>query len=145
MSEQGRRVTRSKGFIGPAAAIAVLAAALGGCQNGQAVGTYAASGLDTSPAVIQGMEGAIVASLESCKDKRHYRTRYVPQIKISLNRDGAFAAPPVLVNPSNRYEDRRVAAAALAAVNRCNPLTIVKSYEPYYPYWHEYVLDFKPS
>ena len=140
-------MTRFPRFLGPAAAVAVLAAAVGGCQDNQAVGSLATPGLDTSPAAIASMEGAIVAALASCKDKdaRHVRTHYVPQIKISLDRDGAFAAPPVLVNPSERRADKAVSAAALAAVDRCNPLTVVRSYQPYYQYWHEYVLDFKPS
>ncbi|WP_237479756.1 hypothetical protein [Lichenibacterium dinghuense] len=138
-------MNRFLGPIGPAATVCVLAAALGGCQNPQPVGSLAAPGLDASPAAVQAMEGAIVASFAACKGERHFRTRYVPQIKISLDREGAFAAPPVLVNPSNRREDRRMAEAALVAVNRCNPVTAVRSYQPYYQYWHEYVLDFAPS
>ena len=127
--------------------VCILAAAVSGCQENSAVGSLGAPGLDTSPAAIASMEGAIVAALATCKDKdaRHVRTHYVPQIKISLDRDGAFAAPPVLVNPSNKYQDKKVSDAALAAVNRCNPLTVVRSYGPYYQYWHEYVLDFTPS
>lgn len=125
----------------------VLAAAVSGCQDNSAVGSLATPGLDTSPAAIQHMEGAIVAALATCKEGnwRRFRTRYVPQVKISLDRDGAFAAPPVLINPSERRGDRRTGEAALEAVKRCNPLTVVRSYGPYYQYWHEYVLDFTPS
>lgn len=134
---------RFQGSIGLFAAACALVLAVGGCQNPQAVGSLSTP--DASPAAIAGMESAIVASFATCKDKRHVRTHYVPQIKISLDRDGAFASPPVLVNPSNRFEDRKAGAAALRAVERCNPVAVVRSYPAYYPYWHAYILNFEPG
>lgn len=70
---------------------------------------------------------------------------YIPVVLVSYARNGALSEEPIIVDPPLGPGQMRVAAAALKALHRCDPLPIPAAFAPYYAVWHRRVLRFDPQ
>lgn len=103
----------------------------------------------TAPARAPSQDGSVVAQFDRViADQLRYcwrpgpKSAYVPQVTVELGRDGSFASPPVLLNPSSDRFEGLSAKAALDALTRCEPFDIPSEFAASFESWHRRVLRF---
>ena len=71
--------------------------------------------------------------------------RYIAEVRVEFNADGALASAPVLLNPPSDPAWQAHAESAMRAALKCNPLRVPPEYAPYYEQWRTKTVHFDPQ
>ena len=71
--------------------------------------------------------------------------KYVAQIRVEFDGQGALTGQPLLANPPSDPAWRAYAESARRAVLKCNPLHIPPQYAPFYDEWRTKLIHFDPD
>ncbi|MGD1036220.1 MAG: cell envelope biogenesis protein TolA [Roseiarcus sp.] len=71
--------------------------------------------------------------------------RYIAEVRVEFNVDGALARPPELLNPPSDPAWRAHAESAMRAALKCNPLRVPPQYAPYFEQWRTKTVHFDPQ
>lgn len=109
------------------------------------LGAPSASARRMSPTLMAAMESWFENRFQNCWDQPITvppGPKYVPEIRVPLNRDGSLAGPPTLINPPSNPAWRPLAESAMRAVRECNPLPVPAKFKPYYDEWKGRIVRF---
>lgn len=111
-----------------------------------ALGTATARSEKMSPSMWGQLDGYLQEQYRACWNKFGFDGQsYIPQIRVLFNADGSLAAEPSLVNPPSDVSEKALAASAMRAVRRCDPIRIPPQYAPYHAQWKARTLRFDPQ
>ncbi len=71
--------------------------------------------------------------------------RYIAEVRVEFNVDGALARPPELLNPPSDPAWQAHAESAMRAALKCNPLRVPPQYAPYFEQWRTKTVHFDPQ
>ena len=93
----------------------------------------------------QKLDDAIMPQYQHCWSGDIPDTNYIPKIQVELDRHGALAQSPILLNPPKDKNEEIVAFETLRAVRKCNPLKIPEELIRFHQQWKKRVLRFDPN
>jgi hypothetical protein len=70
---------------------------------------------------------------------------YIPQIKVTYDINGILLGAPALLNPDDDPVHAALAASAMRAVTRCNPIRVPTDLRPFHLQWKARILRFDPQ
>jgi hypothetical protein len=100
-----------------------------------------------SPEQWQALDELLVRQFKRCwTDKPHKAPKqYIPKIEVVFEPNGSLQTKPNLINASDDPTSKALAASAIKAIMRCNPLNIPSTFGPFYDEWKKRVVYFDPS
>jgi len=110
-------------------------------------GSQTASAAKMSPSMWGQLDGLMQEQYKRCWSYLGIAQgrRYIPQIRVAYAPSGRLTARPVLLNPPSDPSLKPLAASALRAVRKCDPLRIPAQFLPYYEQWKARILRFDPE
>ncbi|MCI0468277.1 MAG: cell envelope biogenesis protein TolA [Beijerinckiaceae bacterium] len=111
------------------------------------LGLPAASAAKMSPSLWDQLDGLLQEQYKRCWNFAGLggQEKYIPEIHVQYQLDGALAGQPELLNPPSDPNLRALADSAMRAVRRCDPLRIPAQFQPYYDQWKGRIVRFDPE
>lgn len=116
-------------------------------QRQARLGSPTASAAKMSPSMWGQLDGLMQEQYKRCWSFLGLDSgkRYVPQIRLAFTVTGRLAVRPVLLNPPADPALKPLAASAMRAVRKCNPLRIPARFAPFHDEWKARILRFDPK
>ncbi|MCI0601094.1 MAG: cell envelope biogenesis protein TolA [Beijerinckiaceae bacterium] len=111
------------------------------------LGSPTASAAKMSPSLWDQLDGLLQEQYKRCWSFAGLggQQKYIPEIHVQYQLDGALIGHPELLNPPADPNLRALAESAMRAVRRCDPLRIPAQYQPYYDQWKGRIVRFDPE